>query len=457
MKRPDRTSRPAGAPFLAVLLVWFLGGLPLLASPRLPTEAPFKRVYTSRHFILHTDLPRSQAGEMLARMEKAIVFAEKHWGRPLRTKIECYVARHVDRWPDSDLPHPLARVYIGGVGGATVARSATPHAASSRRADSRSRRSDFSGHQAVVYACADRGVVEHEVIHAYCYQAFGRVGPDWYKEGMAQMGGECCAGGRGAWRSPEALQRLRRQPRPTVEQIIRAKQLANPIGGSLNTMLARARQTQTHAPLSDWTEHDAKCVAQIREDYLWCWALCHLLAHNPNYSRRFRAVGAHYLVGRMGAFDYAFSAVRRQLQFEYDWFLDHIEVGYRVDLCHWDWDVRFRSLEETRSVRRRILAARGFQASGLRVQSGQRYRYQTEGRWSTAANKPFTDADGAADGSGRLVGVIMKDFRLTEPFDLGADGVFVAPSDGTLYLRCRDRWNELGDNRGAVVVQWGQH
>jgi len=181
------------------------------------------------------------------------------------------------------------------------------------------------------------------------------------------------------------------------------------------------------------------------------------LAHNPNFSDRFRTAGTHYLAGRSSAFDYAFGTMRRQLQFEFDWFLDHLEVGYRVDLCHWDWNVRFRSLEETRSVRRRIVAARGFQASGLSVQAGRRHPYQTKGRWSTAANKPFTDADGTTDGSGRLVGVIMKDFRLTGPFDLGADGVFLAPSDGALYLRCRDRWNELSDNRGAVVVQWGRN
>ena len=387
---------------------------------------------------------------MLERMEKAIVFAEKHWGRPLRTKIECYVARHVDRWPDSDLPHPLARIYIGGVGGATVASPATTSSHRSRRTSGRSQR-------AVVYACAERGVVEHEVIHAYCFQTFGRVGPDWYKEGMAQMGGECCAGNRGVWSSPEAMQRLRRRPRPTVEQVVRANNMADPIGGSLDAMLMRSRKTGTHAPLSGWTDHDAKCVAQIREHYLWCWALCHLMAHNPNFSDRFRTVGAHYLIGRSGAFDYAFGTMRRQLQFEYDWFLDHIEVGYRVDLCHWDWDARFRSLEQARGVRRRIVAVRGFQASGLLVQTGRRYRYRAEGRWSTATNKPFTNADGADDGSGRLVGVIMKDFRLTEPFDLGADGVFAAPSDGALYLRCRDRWNELGDNRGAVVVQWSHH
>ncbi|HID23588.1 MAG TPA: hypothetical protein EYP14_14485 [Planctomycetaceae bacterium] len=214
MTRPDRTSRLGAALFVVFWLVWFEGGLLLLAAPRLSTPTSSKRVYSSRHFVLHTDLSPSQATEMLARMEKAIVFAEKHWRRPLRTKIECYVAQHVDRWPDSDLPHPLARVYIGGVGGAIVARSATPHGERSRRADSHSSSSGFAGRQAVVYACAERGVVEHEVIHAYCYQAFGRVGPDWYKEGMAQMGGECCAGGRGAWCSPDAMKRLRRRPRP---------------------------------------------------------------------------------------------------------------------------------------------------------------------------------------------------------------------------------------------------
>jgi hypothetical protein len=47
----------------------------------------------------------------------------------------------------------------------------------------------------------------------------------------------------------------------------------------------------------------------------------------------------------------------------------------------------------------------------------------------------------------------MSDYELSEPFELGQSGSFKAPADGKLYLRCRDRWSELGDNDGSVLVK----
>ena len=37
--------------------------------------------------------------------------------------------------------------------------------------------------------------------------------------------------------------------------------------------------------------------------------------------------------------------------------------------------------------------------------------------------------------------------------DLGSYGTFEAPAEGNLYLRCKDRWNELADNKGAITVK----
>ena len=52
-----------------------------------------------------------------------------------------------------------------------------------------------------------------------------------------------------------------------------------------------------------------------------------------------------------------------------------------------------------------------------------------------------------------MEGVIFQNFTLSEPFALGAYGTFTPPSAGQLYLRCRDRWNELADNRGMMSVK----
>jgi hypothetical protein len=53
------------------------------------------------------------------------------------------------------------------------------------------------------------------------------------------------------------------------------------------------------------------------------------------------------------------------------------------------------------------------------------------------------------------MGVVMnvEKFELGEPFELGADGSFSAPSDGQLYLRCRDKWGALADNKGTLTIK----
>ena len=42
---------------------------------------------------------------------------------------------------------------------------------------------------------------------------------------------------------------------------------------------------------------------------------------------------------------------------------------------------------------------------------------------------------------------------LSEPFPLGAYGSFTPPGSGQLYLRCRDKWNEIADNKGSMTVK----
>ena len=435
--------------FAPLLATACLATAPALAAHRQDGGGVADDSFVSRHFCLHTDLAAPEAGALLKRMEKALGLAEQHWGQPLRGKIECYVIEHLERWPNSALPHPLARIYIGGVGGATIAEP-LPSSRSHREAAGRGRK------KATVYACPRIGVAEHEVIHAYCFQTFGHAGPEWYMEGMAQMMTHSCVQDQGVWCPPESFEWLRAQPRPKIEHVVQANRMTGKIGRSLDAMLLRCQGNHTHVPLSDWTDREAQLVDRAREDYLWCWALCHLLAHNPNYSARFRLMGSSLLGRRDRSFQQFFGTARQELQFEYEWFLKHMELGYRVDLCRWEWDKRFQPLGQGAAVQRRIVAARGFQASRLWVQLGHRYRYRAEGAWSTSATGPLTSADGAPDGSGRLVGIVMKDFQVTGPFELGADGSFVAPCDGALYLRCRDAWGALADNRGAVVVRWNR-
>lgn len=397
-------------------------------------------VLRNTHFVLHTDVPRPEAEAMLGRMEAALKAAAKYWQREPRNQIACYVVADLGRWPDSALPHPLARIWIGGVGGATISE----YTGAGRQTRIR----------ATVYAVPRAGVVEHEVIHAYCYQAFGEAGPDWYKEGMAQLVAHGSDAG-GATGCQAALVRpLAGGKSCSVQEIVQAGRFTVQMHDSCGVMLAKRSDQQRHVPLSDWTAGDAELVRAAEQHYIRSWALCHMLLHNPNYSAGFRALGVSYVTRGRDSFDSAFAPVAQEMTFEYSFFLAHLDVGYRVDLCRWDWDKRFLPLAAGQTLGVGVEAARGYQASGLTVVAGQGYQYSAVGAWGTSAAGPTTNADGDGQGAGRMEAVVMRDYGLDAPFELGVQGTFVAATSGNLFIRCRDAWNGLHDNHGSIHVRF---
>jgi hypothetical protein len=184
-----------------------------------------------------------------------------------------------------------------------------------------------------------------------------------------------------------------------------------------------------------------------------------LLANNPNYADRFRPLGLGLLTEQPMSFELTYGAMANEISFEYLFFLEHLDQGLRADLIVWDWSKKFLPLKTSqKSASSQIQAKRGWQPSGLTVEAGVEYKLKATGSWKTAkdgaavtANGP--EASGAEADAGRLEGVIFKDWKLLDPFPLGAEGVFKAPSAGDLYLRCRDEWNELADNSGKVSVK----
>jgi hypothetical protein len=190
------------------------------------------------------------------------------------------------------------------------------------------------------------------------------------------------------------------------------------------------------------------------KNYAWRWALCHVLENNPNYRERFRPLGLGYLTGQPVSFEQTYGPMAAEIDFEYRFFLQRVDRGYRVDLCSWDWTHKFAEPSDDKAaITSRVAAGRGWQPSGVLVTANQRYRYTASGNWRLAAGESQLTADGDRAGRGRLAGVIFRDFALGAPFELGADGSFVAPADGQLFLRCRDDWNALADNRGAMTVK----
>ncbi|MBI3467997.1 MAG: hypothetical protein HY000_33740 [Planctomycetes bacterium] len=417
--------------------------LPVWADDDAPEAPAEPSDYQSRHLLVHTDLPEAEAQKLLVRLEATLTAISDYWQSPLRGMIECYVIADIDHWCDANALPKNVSLMIRSIGGATDVRR-----------ESSGKQSAFL---ATVYAVARPGVPEHEVVHAYCIQTFGAMGPDWYKEGMAQMSHIRREGERGVACAPEVLACFRDRPRRTVQQIVSAGTFTSRIGKSLEEALVRGDkltiETQDHDEI--WLRENAAAVEQAFQSYYWSWALCHLLHHNPNYSARFRMLGRSYLSRRDETFERVFGSMSDKIAFEYQFFVDHIDQGYRADLCAWDWTKKFRSLVDGEEVVTRVLAARGYQPSGLDVSAGQDYTYRTEGTWTLSPGAEATGAAGDAQEHGGLEAVVMrKGLALSEPILLKAEGVLNPPSDGRLYLRCRDDWNKLDDNQGSVLVRF---
>jgi len=369
--------------------------------------------YKSAHFLLHTDLKPKDARELLSRLENMLALVSKYWGQPLAGTIECYVVVNLDDWPAGAIAE-AGREKIAQRAGITLVESLNVG-------------KKLVAAQAVVYATADHGTPQHEAVHAYCGQTFGRTGPLWYSEGMAELG-QYWRENNSSVRCPDYVIAHLRTNRPKPLRQILSEDGADRPG------------------------RPAATTGDSWQNYAWRWALCHLLVHNSNYSDRFRTLGLAYLNGSPARFADVYGAMFDELAFEYRFFLTHVDNGYRVDLCRWDWQQKFREATAV-PIASRVAAARGWQPSGALLIAGQRYHLSASGSWKVAKDAELTTAAGRYDGAGRLEGVVLTDYKLSEPFAVSDDATFTAPASGKLYLRCADAWHELADNSGAVNVR----
>jgi hypothetical protein len=163
-------------------------------------------------------------------------------------------------------------------------------------------------------------------------------------------------------------------------------------------------------------------------------------------------------------FDETFGPVADQIAFEYEQFLQNFGIGYRVDLCSWNWKYKFAELTTT-SINVRVASEKGWQPSGALVKTDGVYEYTSIGKWKLHKDMAECTAAGGKDApsgsTGRLLGAILIEtdsksgpkYRLSTPFNLGDKGEFTPPVAGQLFLRCEDDWGELADNKGLVTVK----
>jgi hypothetical protein len=357
----------------------------------------------SRHFLIHTDLARDEADEVVERLEVMLGQFSRYWGKPLRGVVECNVICNIDEFPEAAMAKEGAQG-VKTFGGMTLMYF---HDEGKRHIV-----------KSVVCAAARAEVVRHEVIHAYCHQTFGRIGPVWYSEGMAELGHYWQEGDTAVHADAREIDFLHRNPPK-----------------SLTTIVSPAQTT-----------------GDCWQNYATSWALCHFLYSNPNYARQFQQFGRGLMAGKNVSLEQTYVSVSRELLFEYLFFIQHISRDYRVDLCAWNWKKKFTELEAGHTQKVDVAAGRGWQPSGVNIRAGTRYEYLASGTWQIAGQPAAVSADGDAQHRGRLVGVLLKDHQLGPEFELGGKGSLRMEGGGDLYLRCRNAWNELAGDNGRVTV-----
>lgn len=362
------------------------------------------RQIRSRHFVIMTDISDRNAQILLDKLETMVALLTGYFGRSPTSLIEGFVVRDLSGWSRDVLAEPEGVAKIRQGAGICFSRSL-----------GRQRR-------ATLYACDDHGVVQHEATHAFCHLAFGSTGPTWLAEGVAEMG-----------------------------QYWKHDQLAVDISPVVISYIQNATPKKTLAEIAV----PGRTPAGGWRDYAWRWALCHLLAYNPNYSDRFKPLAIALMEEREGvSFASVYGPVARQISFEYDQFLQQLDNGYRADLCAWRWNAKFKPLQGDARFKSVIRAAYGWQPSGVQLQEGVSYDVAAVGKWAIAKDGSQVTAAGDAQGRGRLMGAIFHNFQLTEAFEIGQREQFVSPIDGQLFLRCQDDWNKLADNDGELTVHF---
>ncbi|WP_437228902.1 hypothetical protein SH661x_001147 [Planctomicrobium sp. SH661] len=393
-----------------IFVAFVLCGLMISSSSPAWAQKSGPQLYTSKNFQVMTDIPQAEAKDLLDRLETMLKLVAAYFGSPLRKPIRMYVVKDFANWPQSELQkmEPDGIASIRQQGGLTITTTRGIRNGPKLDAD------------AIVYATADHGTPQHEAIHAYCGITFGETGPTWYSEGMAEVGQYWKANDKGVNAKQGVIDYLKsREPKPLAEII------NNPL----------------------------ETTGDSWQNYAWRWAICHMLGFNENYTARFKPLGMGFLTGANVSFDSVYGGQLQEIDFEYRLFLKDLEPGYRCDLCSWDWKTPFKAVKAKPGSMAKINAKEGWQASRGLVESGVTYQVSTTGTWKLSKDGEELTAAGEADGKGQLMGIIFKDYTLSEPFPIGDSRTFTAPADGKLFLRCGDNWGELGDNQGTITVR----
>jgi hypothetical protein len=203
------------------------------------------------------------------------------------------------------------------------------------------------------------------------------------------------------------------------------------------------------------------------EPYAWSWAAAAFLYGHPAYRDRFRALLKRRAGGDLNEqFKQVYADDARQLGEEWQVFIGELAHGYDFERTRLDFAAAKSTPEANKPAKVSIAADRGWQHTGLRLESGKRYKLTAAGRFTLASvPKPWTSEPGGVTiryHRGLPLGVLLAVVRSDEapvgpspffnPQEIGLGATIEPQQAGILYLRINDFAGELADNSGAATV-----
>jgi hypothetical protein len=396
------------------------------------------RKLTSKHLVLYTDAPNSQAVDNLpAEFDKAVPQWAAYFGIDLAKTADwqprAFLVADGRRFAALGLLPPGHEEFENGIS-----------------IDSqmwlRDQPTDYYR----------RHLLLHEGTHTFMTAFLGGCGPGWYMEGTAELLGTH----RVDPKNGQLTLGIMPQSRDEVPMLGRIKLIDD----------AKA----DHRALSFPAVMALEGRKQLgTEAYAWCWAAAKFLDSHPRYRDRFREL-------RMIVQDPNFNDLVRQkyakdwadLNAEWQAYIAALDYGFDFERMAIDFETGKPLVRAAHTTT--IAADRGWQSSGTSLEAGKSYDLKATGRYQIAqeqrdgaANPWFSEPGGVTIEyhDGRPLGILLGavDSRdkpvavanptFANPVVIGLHTTLKPTAGGTLYLRVNDSPSKLDDNRGTITVK----
>jgi len=293
-----------------------------------------------------------------------------------------------------------------------------------------------------------RHLLLHEGTHAFMEEFLGSIGPPWYAEGMAEL--------VGTHRWQDGQLTLAHVPQNKSE---------TPGWGRIKIIQDEAAANRGLMPeaIMDFgpTAH------RQLEPYGWCWGLAAFLDEHPRTQHAFRQLRGMVRDPQLTSwFQQQLQADWPNLNEEWQLFVMNLDYGYDVGRTA-IVRTEARPLPQDGATAT-IVADRGWQATGFRLEGDTTYRLEASGRYQVGRSSGiwWCEPNGITlhyhQGRplGLLLGAVRDDTRplagltpLARPEVVGAEMRLRVRMPGTLYLRINESAARLSDNAGQLTVR----